>query len=92
MSVPDIVILVLVAGARGAIGRAITGFSGGGCVVSIALGFIGALIGLWLARTLALPELLPLQVGPTSFPLVWAIIGSTLFIAVIALFTRGRVA
>jgi hypothetical protein len=29
----------------------------GGCLVSIALGFSGALIGTWLARAVALPAL-----------------------------------
>ncbi len=88
MTLMDIVILVLVAGVCGAIARALTGFSGGGCVVSVAIGFVGALIGLWLARTVGLPELLPLQVGPTSFPITWAIIGAALFTVVIGLFAR----
>jgi uncharacterized membrane protein YeaQ/YmgE (transglycosylase-associated protein family) len=88
MTLFDLLILLLVAGICGALGQAITGFSRGGCLVSIALGFVGAVIGMWLARTLGLPELFAIQIGTTSFPIVWSIIGSALFVAIIALLTR----
>ena len=88
MTLLDLLILLLVAGLRGALGQAITGFSRGGCLVSIALGFVGAVVGMWLARQLGLPELFPVRIGTTNFPIVWSIIGSTLFVAVIALLTR----
>lgn len=90
MSLIDLLLLLLVAGVCGALGQAIGGFSRGGCLVSIALGFIGALLGLWLARQVGLPEPLPVEVGGRAFPVVWAIIGSALFVAVIGLITRGR--
>ncbi|MDQ1611569.1 MAG: hypothetical protein QOG00_1500 [Pyrinomonadaceae bacterium] len=90
MTLLDLLILLLVAGVCGALGQAISGFSRGGCFVSIALGFIGAILGMWLARQLGLPEILMLPVGGRSFPVVWSIIGSALFVAVISLLTRGR--
>lgn len=90
MTILDVIVLLLIAGLCGALGQAITGFSRGGCLVSIALGFIGALLGMWLARNLGLPELFSIQIGTTSFPIVWSIIGSALFVAIIALLTRGR--
>ncbi|MCM3905305.1 MAG: hypothetical protein ND866_26715 [Pyrinomonadaceae bacterium] len=88
MSLLDLIILLVVAGICGALGQAISGFTRGGCVVSIALGFVGAILGAWLARMLGLPEFLPLQIGTTSFPIVWSIMGSALFVGVIALLTR----
>ncbi len=91
MTLIDFIVLLLIAGLCGAIGQAISGFSRGGCLVSIALGFIGALLGMWLARQLGLPELFPIRIGTTSFPIVWSIIGSALFVAVISLITRTRV-
>ena len=91
MTVVDVIVLLIIAGLCGALGQAITGFSRGGCLVSIALGFIGALLGMWLARNLGLPELFSVQIGTTSFPIIWSIIGSALFVAVIALVTRSRV-
>lgn len=88
MTLFDVLILLLVAGICGALGQAITGFSRGGCLVSIALGFVGAVVGMWLSRVLGLPELFAIQIGTTNFPIVWSIIGSALFVAVIALLTR----
>ena len=90
MSLLDLLLLLLVAGVCGALGQAIGGFSRGGCLVSIALGFIGALLGLWLARSFGLPEPLPVQVGGQVFPVIWSIIGAALFVAVIGLITRRR--
>jgi uncharacterized membrane protein YeaQ/YmgE (transglycosylase-associated protein family) len=90
MTIIDFLALLIVAGICGAVGQAIGGYSRGGCLVAIAIGFIGALIGIWLARTLALPELFPLHFGGTRFPLIWAIIGSALFVAVIGMLSRSR--
>jgi len=90
MTLLDVLVLLLIAGLCGALGQAITGYSRGGCLVSIALGFVGALLGMWLARQLGLPELFSIQIGTTSFPIVWSIIGSALFVAIIALISRGR--
>jgi uncharacterized membrane protein YeaQ/YmgE (transglycosylase-associated protein family) len=87
----DWLILLLVAGLCGALGQAISGYTRGGCLVSIALGFIGALLGVWMARSLGLPELFNIQIGTKSFPIVWSIIGSAIFVAVISLITRRRV-
>ena len=90
MTILDLVVLLIIAAICGALGQAISGFSRGGCLVSIALGFVGALLGMWIARQVGLPEPLPIQIGTTSFPVVWSIIGSALFVAVIALITRSR--
>lgn len=90
MTLIDLLLLLLVAGVCGSIGRAIGGYSHGGCLVSIALGFIGALLGMWLARHAGLPEPLPVVVGGTTFPVVWSIVGSAVFVAIIGLISRGR--
>ena len=39
MSFMEIIILLIIAGISGAIGQALTGFSSGGCFLSIAVGF-----------------------------------------------------
>jgi uncharacterized membrane protein YeaQ/YmgE (transglycosylase-associated protein family) len=90
MTLIDLLILLLVAGLCGALGQAISGYTRGGCLVAIALGFIGALLGVWLARMLNLPELFTMQIGGTRFPIIWSIIGSALFVAVISLISRRR--
>src|SRR4051812_24013809 len=90
MSLISLLVLLLVAGVCGSIGQAIAGFSRGGCLTSIAIGFIGALLGTWLARRVGLPELFAVNIGGESFPIVWSIIGATLFVAVVGLVTRRR--
>ena len=90
MTLLQFVVLLIVAAIIGAIGPAIAGFELGGCLVSAAVGFIGALVGAWLARQLGLPDLLVLDIGGEAFPVVWSIIGSALFVAVIGLLTRRR--
>jgi uncharacterized membrane protein YeaQ/YmgE (transglycosylase-associated protein family) len=90
MSLIDLIILVIIAGVVGAIGQAIAGISRGGCIVAVVLGFIGALIGMGLARLLGLPEPFMARIGGTEFPILWSIIGSSLFVAVISFLTRRR--
>lgn len=88
MTILELLVLLLVAGIVGAVGQAIAGFTRGGFLVSIALGFIGALLGAWLARQFGLPELFSLTIGGTTLPIVWSIIGSAIFVAIISLFSR----
>ena len=90
MTITQLLILLLIAGICGALGQAIGGYSHGGCLVSIALGFIGALLRTWLARALGLPELLAIPAGGMKFPIVWSIIGAALFVALIGLISRRR--
>jgi uncharacterized membrane protein YeaQ/YmgE (transglycosylase-associated protein family) len=90
MTLIDLLILLLVAGICGSIGQAIAGFSRGGCLTAIALGFIGALLGMWIGRALGVGEMFAVNIGGQSFPIIWSIIGSALFVAVIGLITRRR--
>jgi uncharacterized membrane protein YeaQ/YmgE (transglycosylase-associated protein family) len=90
MTLLSFLLLLLVAGICGAIGQAIAGFSRGGFLVSIAIGFIGALLGTWLASALHLPEIFSVSVGGRAFPILWSIIGAALFVALISLVSRPR--
>ncbi len=90
MTIVDFILLLIVAAICGAIAQAIVGVSLGGCLVSAVIGFIGALVGMWLARQLGLPEILTVHIGTQSFPIVWSIIGSALLLLIVSLFIRGR--
>lgn len=92
MTILELIVVLLIAGIIGSLGQAITGFSRGGCLLSIVLGFIGGMIGVWLSRALHLPDVLTIQVGGVDFPLLWSIIGTALFTAVISLLTPRRMA
>ena len=88
MGLLDFLILLLIAGVCGAVAQAIGGFSRGGFLVAIAVGFIGALVGMWLQRQTGLPEIFMIDVDGHQFPIVWSIIGGVLFAVVVGLLTR----
>lgn len=88
MGIIEFFLLLLIAGICGSIGQAIAGYSRGGCMVSIVVGFIGALLGSWISVQLELPELFNISVGGTSFPVIWSIIGSVVFVVIVGLLTR----
>jgi uncharacterized membrane protein YeaQ/YmgE (transglycosylase-associated protein family) len=90
MTIGSLLLLLLVAGICGAVGQMIAGYERGGCLASIGIGFIGALLGMWLARLLGLPEMFRLNIGGQPFPVIWSILGAALFVAVLSLFRRGR--
>jgi uncharacterized membrane protein YeaQ/YmgE (transglycosylase-associated protein family) len=90
ISLPALLLLLVIAAICGAIGRAIAGGTRGGLLVSIVLGFVGALLGPWVARALELPEPFMVTIGGQAFPVLWSIIGAALFVAVIHLFSRRR--
>lgn len=89
MTILQFLVLLLIAGICGSLAQGLVGYSHGGCLVSVALGFIGALLGTWLARALGLPEILSVSIGGQQFPIIWSIIGAALFSAVLALIS-GR--
>jgi uncharacterized membrane protein YeaQ/YmgE (transglycosylase-associated protein family) len=91
MSLLDLIIMLFVAGIIGALGQSLAGFTRGGCLLSVILGFIGAMLGIWLARSLGLPLLFVINAGGTNFPIIWSIIGAALFVAVISFISRGRI-
>ena len=90
MTVLDFVILLIIAAICGSVGQALAGYSVGGCITSILVGFVGAVVGTWIAGLLGLPEVFAINVGGRSFPVVWSVIGSALFVAILAMLTRGR--
>jgi uncharacterized membrane protein YeaQ/YmgE (transglycosylase-associated protein family) len=90
LSLTELLLLIIIAAICGAIGKAIAGSVRGGLIVSTVLGFIGALLGPWVARALKLPEPFMVRIGGHPFPVLWSIIGAALFVAIIHLFSRRR--
>jgi uncharacterized membrane protein YeaQ/YmgE (transglycosylase-associated protein family) len=90
ISLPALILLIIIAAICGAIGKAIAGGSRGGLIVSIALGFVGTLIGPWVAGKLGLSEPFMVNIGGHPFGVLWSIIGAALFVAIIHLFSRRR--
>ncbi len=90
LTLPGLIVLLVIAAICGGVGRALAGGAPGGLIVSTALGFIGALLGPWVARQLHLSEPLVLHVSGQSFPIVWSIIGAALFVALLHLMSGRR--
>lgn len=84
MPLLGLVILLLVALLMGSIAQALVGGTRGGCLVSIAVGLIGALIGGYLSRALDAPNLLVIG----NVDVVWGTIGAVLFLVVLRLLVR----
>lgn len=81
----DIALLLGVAGVCGLIAQAVVGKTRGGCLAAIGIGFIGALLGLWLSRVFGLPDMFDVNVAGHTFPIVWSLIGSILLLVILRL-------
>lgn len=90
MTITGFLVLLLIAAIAGALGQAIAGYSLGGCLVSVIVGFVGAYIGMWVAAQFGLPELLPITIEGETFPVVWGVIGSAILSLILGLLTRRR--
>jgi uncharacterized membrane protein YeaQ/YmgE (transglycosylase-associated protein family) len=88
-TLPGLLVLLAIAAICGAIGNALAG-GRSGLFVSIVLGFIGALVGPWIAVQLKLPEPYVIHVSGHSFPILWSIIGAAVFVVILSLFSRRR--
>jgi uncharacterized membrane protein YeaQ/YmgE (transglycosylase-associated protein family) len=90
MNLLGFLVLLFIAAVCGAVAQAIVGYSVGGCLLSSIVGVIGALLGYWLARQLSLPLVLTLNIQGQQFPIIWSIIGASLFVGVLAFLRRGH--
>jgi uncharacterized membrane protein YeaQ/YmgE (transglycosylase-associated protein family) len=89
ISLIGLLVLLLVGAICGAIAEMIVGYSPGGFLAAAVIGFLGALIGSWLAPRIGLPELFPITVEGVTIPVVWAIVGAIVLLLLLSLFRRG---
>lgn len=90
MTFIEFLILLVVAAIAGAIGQSLSGYKRDSILLTIVLGFVGAFLGAWLARTLGLPLILPVTIGGIAFPIIWAIVGAALLVALMSITDRKR--
>lgn len=90
MSLLGFLLLLLIAAICGAVGQSIAGYSMGGCLASIVIGFVGALIGSWIATELGMGEIWTVDIEGQTIPIIWSILGAALFSLIVGLITRGR--
>jgi uncharacterized membrane protein YeaQ/YmgE (transglycosylase-associated protein family) len=90
MTIVGLIVLIIIAAVAGSLGQALVGYSFGGWLVSALVGFVGAFVGLWLARQFGLPELIPVTIDGETFPVIWSIIGSAVLSLLVGLLSRRR--
>ncbi len=90
MSLLDFLIMFVIAAITGSIARSLVGFDKGGCILSAIVGFIGALIGTWLAREFNWPKILPIEIRGIIYPIVWTIIGAVIFTLALSLISPKK--
>ena len=93
MNVLGILLLIIIAGICGAIAEFLVGYSPGGLVLSGSVGVIGAyfgnIFGEWIYQLFSF-RFLSVQVGNIVIDIVWAIVGSIVFLLVLSLLRIGR--
>jgi uncharacterized membrane protein YeaQ/YmgE (transglycosylase-associated protein family) len=90
LNLPELIFLILIAAVVGAVGRQIAGGTRGGLLVSVLVGFIGAILGPWIAHQLRLSEPLVIRFDGHPFGIFWSIVGAALFVALVHLASGRR--
>jgi uncharacterized membrane protein YeaQ/YmgE (transglycosylase-associated protein family) len=88
MNLIDLSLIVLVGISCGTIAQLTSGYSKGGWIVNLAIGFFGALAGVFVSRSLNAPVVYDLKVATVNFPLIYCMLGAVLFLAAISLFMK----
>lgn len=89
----SLLLCLVLAGGLGVLSQRILGFKMGGLLVSIFIGFVGAILGREMVGWFGLPEWVHLSIGGRSFPVMWCFIGaliSTLIVGWIARHSGGK--
>ena len=84
MGFVQFLLLLLIAGVCGFAASQLMGAKRLNVIFMIVLGFVGAIVGQWIAGYFGLPMILPLELGGRAFPLVWAVIGSVVVVGVVS--------
>ena len=86
LTIPSIVVTIIIAGLCGALAQMLVGYTHGGLLASILVGFVGALLGNYLAVLLGIPPILVVF----GVDIVWTIVGSVIFVGLLSLILGGR--
>lgn len=89
MSIVGFLLLLVVGAICGAIAEVIVGWSPGGFLASAVVGFLGAMIGSYIAPQIGLPSLLAVHIEGHSIEVVWSVLGAIVLLAVLLLVRRA---
>ena len=85
----DVLLAVVVALLVGSLGSRLAGQHGRyGCLASIVIGLVGALIGRFVSEQTGVRDFWVIDLDGRPFPVFWSILGAAVLVAVLALATR----
>ncbi|WP_018127391.1 hypothetical protein [Balneola vulgaris] len=92
MGLFDFLIYVLIAAICGGIGQSLGGYKvgSGGCLISAGIGFVGAILGKWIAVELDLPLFWTIEISGKPFPVVWSVIGAAILTGILGAVFNSR--
>ncbi len=85
ITLPGIVVTLIIAALIGALAQLIIGYTRGGCLMSLLVGLVGALLGGWIAGLLRMPPILEFA----GVDVIWTLIGSAVFVLILSLVMGG---
>jgi uncharacterized membrane protein YeaQ/YmgE (transglycosylase-associated protein family) len=85
----DLVLISVVALVTGMVGQLTSRYVKGGWIVNLGSAFVGAVVGVQAARAFDLLPVFSIRYQKIDFPLIWALIGSVLFVALVGMFLRS---
>jgi uncharacterized membrane protein YeaQ/YmgE (transglycosylase-associated protein family) len=87
----DFLLMLLVAFIGGTAAQLTSGYSKGGWIVNLVIGFIGALTGVMLSRFLNAPVIYDVTIKNNNFPIIYCVIGAVFFLGGISFIVKpGR--
>jgi uncharacterized membrane protein YeaQ/YmgE (transglycosylase-associated protein family) len=89
MSLVGLLLLIVIGGICGALAQLVVGFTAGGFIASVVIGFLGAVLGTWIAGVVGLPSLLAVRVEGYSIEILWSILGAIVLLAVLSFVRRA---
>jgi uncharacterized membrane protein YeaQ/YmgE (transglycosylase-associated protein family) len=89
MTIVGFLLLLLLGALCGAVAELIVGFSPGGFLASAVVGFLGAVIGGWIAPRIGLPSVLAVRIEGYTIEVVWSVLGAIVLLAVLAFIRRA---
>lgn len=89
MTLIELLLLIVVGAIVGVIAEVIVGHGPGGLFGSVVIGFLGAVLGDWLAIQFGLPVALPVRVGVYTIEVLWAVVGAIILLLTLGWFRRG---
>jgi len=88
MRIVHFLLYLLVAGVCGFIASQLTGAKRINLIGLVLLGLVGAYVGGWVAGFFHLPPIFAVSVAGQSFPVVWAIGGAALLVAIYSMISQ----